>query len=167
MSLATKHRMKSTALLSKCGLYRYELRRIWDETLPLLAWVMLNPSTADATADDHTIRKVVGFTQRFGAYGGIAVANLFAFRATDPAEMKAAADPIGPDNDHHIVRVAFNARDVMIAWGVHGKHRGRSAVVRGMLGRAPGVSLYHLGTTKHGQPLHPLTLSYSTPREIA
>src|SRR5262245_19133112 len=91
------------ALISPCGLYRYWLTRTWDNSLRRVCWVMLNPSTADAEQDDPTIRRCVGFARSWGA-GGIIVVNLFAFRASDPKALLRAADPVGPDNDGHILK---------------------------------------------------------------
>ena len=105
----------AAATISPCGLYRYELVRAWGDP-PFCAFVMLNPSTADGAEDDNTIRRCVGFAQRFG-FGGFSVVNLFAFRATKPEAMLAAADPVGPDNDAHILGALAAAQRVFAAWG--------------------------------------------------
>lgn len=144
------------ATFSPCETYRYRLWRIWDETLPVVGWVMLNPSTADATANDPTVERCQRRAQQWD-YGGIVVTNLFAFRATDPNVMLAAADPIGPDNDGHLCQVAQTCALVICAWGNHGRHRQRSAQVRKML----VGPLYHLGLSKTGEPKHPLYLGYN------
>ena len=146
------------ALLSDCGQYRYTLTREWDEGRPALTFIMLNPSTADATLDDPTIRRCIGFARDRG-FGGLRVLNLFAFRATDPAHMKAAQDPVGPDNDIHLIAAltaaaAANA-PVIAAWGTHGAHNGRAAEVR-ELALQYGVELMCLGATRDGHPRHPL-----------
>jgi hypothetical protein len=79
--------VKSGAELSACRTYRYRLWRQWDADLAPVVWVMLNPSTADESADDPTIRKCIGFAQRWG-YGGIEVVNLYAYRSPDPRQLK-------------------------------------------------------------------------------
>ena len=84
----------TSARLSDDRRYRYLLVRRWDNTLPDATFVMLNPSTADERDDDPTIRKCIGFAKRWGC-GGIKVVNLYAFRATNPRDCFAAADPIG------------------------------------------------------------------------
>lgn len=93
--------MTSAAIISTCGTYRYTLHRSIPSVLrwvkPCL-FVMLNPSTADATKDDPTIRRCVGFAKREGCTG-MTVVNLFALRATDPAELAKHADPFGPDDE--------------------------------------------------------------------
>ena len=89
--------MKKGATISECGLYRYSLTRVWDDVLPMCIFVMLNPSTADADIDDPTIRRCINFAKREGC-GSLMVVNLFAYRATSPADMKAAVDPIGSGN---------------------------------------------------------------------
>lgn len=83
------------AVLSPCGRYRYELTRRWAPG-PLVGWVMLNPSRADAHTDDPTVRRCVGFAHRWG-YGGLIIRNLYALRATDPAALADHLDPVGPD----------------------------------------------------------------------
>jgi hypothetical protein len=146
------------SVLSECGRYRYTLTREWNGSLPALTFVMLNPSTADATLDDPTIRRCIGFARRRG-FGGLQVLNLFAFRATDPMHMKAAHDPVGPDNDAHIIAAltatAAASSPVIAAWGVHGTYNGREAEVR-KLSLECGVKLMCLGSTKGGHPRHPL-----------
>lgn len=144
------------ATLSACGLYRYQLWRRWDSALPAVNWIMLNPSTADASEDDPTIRRCVGFAKAWG-YGGIVVTNLFAFRATDPRDMKKAADPVGPENDDAIVATAAGAGLVVCAWGAHGVHLGRSGEVLAML-FCGSVKTTALKLTSAGEPCHPLYL---------
>ena len=90
--------IRKSAILSDCGAYRYELRRTWDDRLPVLLWIGLNPSTADHIQDDPTNRRIAGFSRRWG-YGGYVLANLFAYRSPDPKALKQARDPIGPEND--------------------------------------------------------------------
>lgn len=140
------------AVISPCGQYRYVLTRTWDAGLPYVAFVGLNPSTADATNDDATIRKCVRYAQGWG-YGGLAMLNCFAFRATDPRVMKRAADPIGPENDFYLRQFAGDARTVIASWGGHAEHMARGAAVRNMLPR-----LKCLWLTKDGFPGHPLYL---------
>lgn len=144
---------QATARISACGHYRYELRRGWPKAGPLHCWVMLNPSTADAQQDDPTLRRCVSYSWRWGARG-IVVVNLFAWRATKPAELLAAADPVGPENDDAI-RAAVAECDVVIAaWGAHKARRigGRATLVRAML----PTHTRCIGFTAGGEPRHPL-----------
>lgn len=151
--------VEKAAVLSDCGTYRYVLTREWDAGRPAVAVCMLNPSTADATADDPTIRRCVGFARGWG-YGRLVVVNLFALRATDPAALRLAADPVGPDNDGHLVEQC-SGRVVVCAWGATAgkwpspRIRERPAVVRRLLA---GADLRHLGLTGGGHPKHPLYL---------
>lgn len=146
--------MQGSAILSECGRYRYVLTRETGGGRGVVAFIMLNPSTATADVDDPTIRRCRGFARDWG-YGSLVVLNLFALRATDPALMKAAADPVGPDNDRHLREVARNANAVVAAWGVHGGHRGRDRHVLALLADLDG-DLLCLGTTRAGHPRHPL-----------
>jgi hypothetical protein len=149
----------STAIISRCGLYRYSLTRTWD-TGQTLAWVMLNPSTADADQDDATIRRCIAFSQSWG-YGRLVVVNLFALRATDPKELKSAADPIGPGNDVHLMSTLHFADAILCAWGVGGELHGRGERIKERL-RAAKLSACCLGLTRGGQPKHPLYVRAAT-----
>lgn len=148
----------NSATISECGRYRYDLRRTWDDALRPCLFVMLNPSTADATADDPTIRRCVGFAKAWGC-GGIVVVNLFALRSTDPAGLKKTPDPVGPLNDQFIRKWAEQCHPLVAAWGVHGAYKARNVAVRRMFGAGQmDLSLCHLGLTKDGHPKHPLYL---------
>lgn len=147
------------ARFSECGRYRYTLARTWG-VAPFACWVMLNPSTADASQDDPTIRRCIGFSKAWG-YGGLCVVNLFAFRATDPVAMKLQTDPVGPGNDEAILGAADERELVVAAWGVHGTHRGRAADVLRLL-REAGSVVHCLGATKDGHPKHPLYVAGAT-----
>lgn len=148
--------------------YRYTLDRTDDASLwfqmhaPRVLWIMLNPSTADETLDDPTIRRVRGFTHRLGS-SGFTVVNLYAYRATKPADLWKAADPVGPDNDPTIRMLAFTARmedaPIIAAWGANAKPE-RVAEVLAL----PHVGDLHcLGITKDGAPRHPLYLPLDAP----
>jgi hypothetical protein len=147
------------AELSPEGRYRYALWRVWEPAAPRVAFVLLNPSTADATRDDPTIRRCVRFARRWG-YGGVEVVNLFARRATAPAELRTAADPVGSANDEHIRTSAARVARVVLGWGGYGGCNGRDRAVVDLLG--PFAPLYCLGTTANGSPRHPLYVSGAT-----
>lgn len=150
-----------SAELSPCGRYRYLLTRTLPTGRGVCLFVMLNPSTADHTIDDQTIRQCLGFTETWG-YRRLEVVNLFAWRATMPRDMYAAIDPIGPDGDEWILRAARSANLIVCAWGEHGRHRGRGDDVRALL-RDHSHAVHHLGLTKgHRQPRHPLYLARET-----
>ena len=108
--------MKRAALLSEDNKYRYQLSRIWDEKKPLILFIMLNPSTADANSDDQTISRVINFAKSWG-YGGFYVGNLYAFRSTDPKGLKHTDDPIGPENMARVQSLVGLTDKVVYAWG--------------------------------------------------
>ena len=146
--------VKCRTILSACRTYRYVLWRELDRTnRTYCLFIGLNPSTADEVEDDPTIRRCLAFARRWG-YGSLCMANLFAYRATRPAELKAATAPVGPRNDHWLVRSASEAAIVIAAWGVHGSLADRDQSVVSLLGDRFSC----LGLTKHGQPRHPLYL---------
>lgn len=151
-----------SAVLSADGLYRYVLCRAWG-TGPLVTWVMLNPSTADADTDDPTIRKVMAFSRSWGM-GSCAVVNLFAWRATDPRELLTAPDPVGPDNRVVIEDWVSRAHLVVAAWGngVEGPDR-RGVMPVELIAHRAGKPLHHLGLTNPGHPRHPGRIGYDTP----
>jgi hypothetical protein len=133
------------------GGYRYLLWRRWAETATVL-FVMLNPSTADGSRDDPTIRRCTGLASAWG-FGEVEVANLFAWRATDPRALVRARRRVGPRNDAVIVEAAARADAIVVAWGVHGALAGRDrAVARLLAGRAVRC----LGVCRDGAPRHPL-----------
>lgn len=144
--------MISTAAISKCGLYRYELRKIWQPKNGWVCWIMLNPSTADANIEDPTIRRCMGFAEKWG-YGGITVGNIFAYRATNPKDMLAADDPIGPENNSYLKSLSEEAALTVCAWGNLGTYGGRYHGILKFFSNP-----HHLGLTTSGQPKHPLYL---------
>lgn len=149
---------------SECGTWRYTLRRTWDPAAPSMVMVLLNPSTADASKDDPTNRRGMGFARREGC-GSLIFVNLFAFRTPSPAVMRGASDPVGPENDAWIERVVRAADVVVLGWGVHGTYRRRDQAVLRLL-EPIGQQLWCLGRTKAGMPRHPLFLRADTPLEL-
>lgn len=151
---------RGSAILSPCGLYRYRLSRHVTASDRAATFIMLNPSTADADNDDPTIRRCIGFVRAWGC-GRLLVTNLFAFRATKPADMLASADPVGPDNDRAILDAALDAAlsggPVICAWGAHGKHKSRDLDVLAMLAVTQAEPM-SLGETAENLPRHPLYL---------
>ena len=147
----------SEAIYSDCETYRYLLTRTWGSGRRAL-FIMLNPSTATEVQNDPTVERCERRARALG-FGGFRVANIFAFRATDPRVMRSAADPVGPGNDAAILQSLPWADQVICAWGNHGQHLDRGARIAAML-RASGVPLWHLGLTGSGQPRHPLYIGY-------
>jgi hypothetical protein len=179
------------AAISSCGRYRYRLWREWrlhpkpaqwdmwtDHGKPVLdgagqqlgepkscIFVMLNPSTADGSTDDPTIRRCVAFAKAW-SYDRLEVLNLFAYRATDPQQLLALNhddDPVGPGNKDAFDRAFFSPGTrpvgvVVCAWGVHGAHVGQDETALGWMGEH---KRYALGLTKDGHPKHPLYISSS------
>jgi len=146
----------SGARFSACRRWRTLLWRRWDETKPVANFLMLNPSTADEIVLDPSCSRARGYAERWG-YGALLVTNLFAWRATDPGEMRAALDPVGPGNDAAILRAAKAGALVVCAWGNHGAHLERAARVKCLL-RQAGVALHVLRLNGSGEPAHPLYL---------
>ncbi len=148
--------MRRAAVISACGMYRFRLSRHWrDDGPPRAVFLMLNPSTADATEDDPTIRRCIGFARSWGC-GGLEVVNLFPWRATSPKDL-VTADRAGHDircreeRDDHIRRALCGLTIRVVAWGAHPLAGPEWAHVCHIF-RQPMA----LGVTKTGQPRHPL-----------
>ncbi len=164
-----------TALISECGSYRYSLERLtyqrqpfgMDHSEPLrtVLWIMLNPSTADAREDDPTIRRCMGFSERWG-FDRMLVGNLFAYRCTDPAGLNFAQqegfDIVGPRTNEVLMQLAEQAEMVVLGWGANGvrwAHRG-AWVAKNITPIAP--AMFMLARTANKQPGHPLRLPYES-----
>ena len=144
------------ALLSGCKQYRYWLTRPVEAMLPdkgTALFVMLNPSTADAKLDDPTIRRCRGFAKSWGC-NGLTVANLYALRSTDPKKLWLSDDPVGPNNDYWLRKLANEHMDVVCAWGANAKPDRVERFCSIM--KKADARLWSLGTTKSGAPRHPL-----------
>jgi len=157
-----------TAVFSPCGLFRYLLTWVWDESLPILPWCLLNPSRAGKLKDDGemmsdpTWKKGRGFSERLG-YGGQVFCNPWAFCATDFDDLKRAGYQVGPENDRYILEAcAMGDGKVVCAWGANAKGLSRPAEVLRLI-RSHGYTPMALGFTKDRLPRHPLMLSYETP----
>ena len=140
------------------GSYRYTLWRCWDEQRPRVLFILLNPSTADATHDDPTLRRCLGFAHRLQA-GSIEVVNLYSYRASSPQRLRQVADPIGARTDDAIREAAQRETQIIAGWGGQGSWHERDQAVRHLL---VGCDLWCLGWTKHGQPRHPLYVRADT-----
>ncbi len=138
--------------------YRYTLQRDWMFGSGLVNFLLLNPSSATEEKNDPTIERCERRARRWG-YKGLVITNLFAYRATDPNEMKRQADPIGEDNDDHILAEACFADKVICGWGNHGAFRNRYKSVVEMLVSAD-IKLYAFTITNQCQPKHPLYIDY-------
>jgi hypothetical protein len=146
---------RSGAVFSACEKYRYLLWRIWDRKKPYVAFIGLNPSTADEMKDDPTVARCRKYAESW-KYGGMYMLNLFAFRATKPEVMKQVKDPVGSENDAHILKVVKEAGLVVAVWGNHGTHESRSIEVMKWV-----KDLNCLKVNKSGEPCHPLYLKGS------
>lgn len=149
----------STATYSDCERYRYALTRTWDTGGKRVLFVMLNPSKATEVQNDPTVERCERRARALG-FGAFQVTNIFAWRDTDPFQMRKATDPVGPANDAAILDGAVWADQIIAAWGTHGAFLDRGPRTERLL-RGAGKPLYHLGLSKAGHPKHPLYISYS------
>lgn len=147
--------IEAAAIFSKCGTYRYLLTRRWSEG-STMAFIMLNPSTADENVLDPTLRRCRGYAEREG-FGRMVIANLFALRSTDPKALRTHPDPVGEFNNTYLDVALTLASCVVVGWGNHGALRGRGEkIMKWLNGRG---QIFHLGPlTGQGQPGHPLYL---------
>lgn len=165
----------SGAEISDDELYRYTLTRQWSNG-PCLAWLCFNPSTATATEADQSIRKMVGFSRKWG-YGRMVVLNLFAIRNRDPRAVgRMGLDAVGPMNDYWINESLKECRELICAWGCGehfraSKHTGLKSLdfrpvtlIQNLRGAYPNLPIQCLGYREDRHPRHPLMLSYETQR---
>lgn len=149
------------ATFSQCRQYRYRVWRRWIPSGSTALFIGLNPSTADESQDDPTLRRCREFAKSWG-YGGFTIVNLFAYRATDPTILLKVEDPVGPRNDAWIKKCAKASDIVIAAWGNHGLHAGRGKTVRKLI-----PEMYCLRINRTGEPAHPLYLPKTLkPRQL-
>ena len=162
MKALTEHEAVSGAEFSRCRKYRYALWRRWAHSGEgdQVMFIGLNPSTADETEDDPTIRRCIRFAKDWG-YSGLIMMNAYAYRATNPKDMKKALDAIGPSNNESLRVRSTQVDKVVAAWGAHCTEIREQQVCR-----AIGKPIYCLGKTKHGRPKHPLYLRADTALEL-
>ena len=152
--------MKTGAIFDPAGVYRYLLWREWNLAQPRVAFIMLNPSTADAETNDATIHCCLKFAQSWG-YGALEVVNLFALIATHPQQLKQTSiDPIGQECDRYLWDAAHRADQLIVAWGNWGQLHQRDQTVLNLL--TPHYQIYCVGKNRSGQPRHPLYLPQQT-----
>ncbi|MCM8542390.1 MAG: DUF1643 domain-containing protein [Lentisphaeraceae bacterium] len=150
------------AHITRCEKFRYWLTRKWNNGDNYICWIMLNPSTADASNDDPTIRRCISFSKLWG-FDGLYVVNLFSFRATDPKELKKAGGPVGEHNNEYIKFISSICSRVVCAWGNHGKLKDQYKTVCEILyAHCSHENFFCLGKTGAGQPKHPLYVESST-----
>ena len=146
-------------------LYRYFLSIVWDERLPALVAIMLNPSKATHLVNDPTVERICRRARMLG-FGGVIILNAFAWRETDRLKMLKVEDPVGPLNDLYILETLTQASvkgwTVMVGWGNEGGHRGRSARVARLL-KQTAVQAVCLKLCANGEPGHPLYVGYDEP----
>jgi hypothetical protein len=156
---------RGSAIFSDDGFYRYRLERDLGRDGPTVAILGVNPSLAGAEVDDQTIRKDVGFGERFG-WGRLIKGNKFGHVAKDVKELRACKDPVGPDNDAHLEQIMRDSDVHVMAWGPltklppHLRNRWKAVVA---IADRVGCKLMCLTTAKDGHPRHTLMLAYATP----
>jgi len=142
--------IKKRAIFSPCQTYRYSLTRIWNDNKRLILFIGLNPSTADETSDDPTIRKCMHYAYQWG-FGGLIMVNLFAFRATLPNDLKKSKFPVGKNNNQFIINAILESEMAVVAWGNDGQLYGRDKEVLEFIPNPMCINI-----NKTGLPAHPL-----------
>lgn len=156
--------LERDAVISDCGRYRYLLRRTWDQNLARSLFIMLNPSTADAEVDDATIRSCIRLSKSWG-HGSFEVISIFGLRATNPAELAKAANPIGPMNERVGAAAIARCDMAICAWGAHPMAERHHGYIMGRV-KSHRPTAYCLGRTKSGAPKHPLYIPTGTQPEV-
>lgn len=148
--------MISEAVFSNDKRYRYQLKRIWNVDLPQVLFIGLNPSTGDNQKNDPTIKRLMGFTKRWG-YGGFTLCNLYAYCTPSPKKLFTKSYPIGSKNDQWIQKSLSGMDRIVLIYGNHGKKHNRDKAVLSLLD-AP----YCIAISKLRMPKHPLYLKYTS-----
>jgi hypothetical protein len=151
--------IESGAVFDVSGRYRYALWRAWSTYNPRIAFILLNPSTADEERNDPTIRRCIGFARAW-KFGSVEVVNLFAYRATGAKELLKIDDPVGEENNYYLIQAVERCSTVVVGWGIRGTLLGRDSQVLSLL--AGRKDKFCLGITKDGQPRHPLYVKGDT-----
>jgi hypothetical protein len=152
--------MQNACIFSSDRRYRYLLRHSWEPTFvpKFCTWIGLNPSIADETQLDPTLRRIRAFSAASG-YNGFIMTNLFGLVSTDPDQLYTVDDPVGPENDHYILQAATETRKVVVAWGILGGYQKRCQTVLKMLAC---FEVMCLKETMEGYPIHPLYVAGNT-----
>jgi hypothetical protein len=151
--------IESGSVFDVSGRYRYSLWRVWSAHNPRIAFILLNPSTADEERNDPTIRRCIGFARAW-KFGSVEVVNLFAYRATGARGLLKIDDPVGDENDLFLIQAVERCSTVVVGWGIRGTLLGRDSQVLSLL--AGRKDVFCLGITKNGQPRHPLYVKGDT-----
>lgn len=138
------------AIFSKDRIYRYALWRIWNRHKPKVMFICLNPSTADEINNDPTLNRCISYSKSWN-YGGVIITNLFAYRSTNPENLKYAKYPVGKKNDRWIKSFSKKSDKTVCAWGNNGKFLNRAEKVTKFFKKK-----YCIGVNKSGEPSHPL-----------
>jgi hypothetical protein len=145
-----------TAKFSDCEKYRYELCEVWDSKRPMLLWILMNPSVANLDHSDPTLIKTGKYARAWG-FGGQLIGNVHAYRATNSKDMLKVDDPVGPENDNALVKMAKRSKLIVLAYGIPPKRLSeRGIYVANLL--AETYDLYYLKLNSDGSPSHPLYL---------
>ena len=145
--------MKRDVEFSSCGSYRYSLSRIWDESLPAVLFIMLNPSSADGTKDDPSIRRCNSYAKDWG-FGSLFVGNLFALKSTKPTGLLESTNPEGPENLKYLLKLSSHCKMIVCAWG-------NGTILKKLSANSPknlNRKLHCLKLSLDGIPCHPLYL---------
>ncbi len=153
--------LESGATFDVTGTYRYTLWRRWSQEGLQLAFIMLNPGTADAERNDPTIRRCIDFARTWG-YGALEIVNLFAYRTSHPTNLYKIEDPIGTENDRYLLQAVERCADLVLAWGIHGTFLERDRAVLNLISQYKTKTFNCLGVTKDGYPCHPLYVKKQT-----
>jgi hypothetical protein len=150
--------MEYKCVMDTKEIYRYSLSRVWNNRLPKLTFIMLNPSIADHLKSDPTLNKCLNFAIE-NNYGSLEIVNLFAYRSNDPKNLRTALDPIGPDNDYYIKQAIEDAGSVVLAWGGdNGRYLGRDKQVLKLISDHSLKVMCFEDYSSKKKPMHPLTL---------
>lgn len=146
--------MDKGALFSYDKKSRHVLWRNWNLDLPKVMFIGLNPSTANETNDDQTIKRCIAFAKSWG-FGGMIMMNLYSHVSTNPDDLITSGENLEQTNEWLLER-ASKCEKVVFACGAFKKHKQRLEQVLELF-----PERYCIDISKDGFPKHPCRLNGS------
>lgn len=115
--ITKKSCIETTAIYSDDQKYRYVLRKVWDDALPMATFIGINPSDATELFMDKTVMNLINHLMKIGGYGGVIIVNLFAFRAKKQKELSNRSDLLEQCNTQYIIEALEHSKLTIIGWG--------------------------------------------------
>lgn len=134
--------------------YRFALYRRWSNA-PTVTFIGLNPSRADESMNDPTIRRMISFAQDLGC-GSIWVVNVYPKCSPYPSALFSGRIRYKKLNRRWVECASLNSQDVVLAYGNHVKQRDHEWFIQAF------PDALALKVNQNGRLAHPLYLPSGT-----